>query len=173
MLSGCNTAEKVLFSSQDFCFTTILFSCFSSLEVCHQSESEVDLYEREKRGNVHLILLIIVLTCVYSFIFYRFVIWSRERNARNSSDVLQCFYRVADLRSASQVHLQTWNLLFSHMLLSPSLITLWVSVCSFLGNIYVSVVQCVTVQCGVVCALPDTDPLCSPAGRLIGDQELL
>lgn len=67
---------------------------------------------------------------------------------------------MADPGPVRQVHPRNWDLLFSHMLLSPSLI----AVCVFLGSIYVCVVQCVCVF--VQCVYPDTGPLCSPAGWL-------
>lgn len=71
-------------------------------------------------------------------------------------------HREADPGSVCQVHLQNWDLVFSHMLLTPTLIT--VCVCLFLENmcaihasecytLCVEHLQCVFVQWGCVCTL--------------------
>lgn len=91
--------------------------------------------------------------------------------ALQNQDVSQSSYSpsystLAGPGPASQVHLRNWDLLFSHMLLSPSLIT----VCVFLDKIYVSVVQCVFVQCVFVCVTWHWSPLFS---CWMANQELL
>lgn len=88
-------------------------------------------------------------------------------HSRNHQGISQCLYKpsyskVADPGPVSQVHLQNWDLLFSHMLLSPSLIT----VCVFWVT-YMWLLYSVCLYSVWLCVYPDTGPLCSPAGWLI------